>query len=198
MPILTSRQQLRLGLFLAALMLLTRSQHFAGLHHLPEATWAVFFLAGFYLRALWPFPALCGLAALSDWAAIAWGGSSAFCVTPAYAMLLPAYGALWLAGRWYVHMHRDTMRSLMPLAGAVLVSALAAELLSSGGFYFLGGRFAEPTLAGFLPRLGAYFPSMLGAMALYVGIAALVHAAWAAGRRVDPDGPRTVLPGMER
>jgi hypothetical protein len=34
------------GLLLAALMLATRSHHFASPLHLPDASWAVFFLAG--------------------------------------------------------------------------------------------------------------------------------------------------------
>ena len=184
MNVLSNRQQIQLGLLLATLMVITRSQHFASLHHLPEASWAVFLLAGIYLRPLWVFPALCGAAAATDWLAIGVGGESAFCVTPAYTMLVPAYAALWLAGRWYAKRHEDRPATLVTLAGAVLVSALAAELISSGGFYFLGGRFAETSLAEFATRLVQYFPSSLGALTLYVGVAALIHAVVSA--RVAP------------
>lgn len=172
----TQRRPIYLALALALLMTLTRSHHFAGIDRLPDASWAVFFLAGFAIRRASALPLLCLLAAAVDYVAIEWGGVSSFCVTPAYAMLLPAYGVLWLGGRWYAARHRDAWSTLLPLAAAVLTSALLAELLSSGGFYFLGGRFAEPTLAGFLPRLALYFPGMLGAMALYVGLAALAYA----------------------
>jgi len=196
---LAPRHQIWLGLALAALMTATRSQHFAALHHLPEASWAVFFLAGVFLSSRWAFPALCGLAFASDWLAVTWLGVSSFCVTPAYAMLLPAYGVLWLAGRWYARRLSARPAALPPLAGALLGSALVAELLTSGGFYFLGGRFAEPTLAGFLPRLGQYFPSALGALFLYVGLAALVYGLVAGRVRPgDAEGPRTLMPGLKR
>lgn len=186
MSTLSARHQIYLGLSLAALMAATRSQHFADLHHLPEASWAVFLLAGFYLRPVWAFPALCGVAAAVDWLAIGVGGESAFCVTPAYAMLVPAYGALWLGGRWYSHRHRDQLATLLPLTGALLVSAFAAELISSGSFYFLGGRFAETSLAEFAVRLGQYFPANLGALALYAALAVLLHAL--VTRAGQPDG----------
>ena len=173
---LTPRHRLYVGLFLVLLMALTRSHHVASLHNLPDASWAVFFLAGVYLRPALLLPVLCVMAAVIDWAAIAWGGVNAFCVSPAYAMLLPAYGSLWLGGRWYARHHRETLTTSIPLAGAIALSALAAELFSSGGFYFLGGHCAAPTLAAFRPRLVKYFPSMLGAMALYMTLAALLHA----------------------
>jgi hypothetical protein len=175
MQAISSRNQLFIGLGLAALMALTRSHHFAGLHHLPEASWAVFFLAGVYLSRAWAFPALCLGAAAVDYVSIAYGGTSGFCVTPAYAMLVPAYGALWLAGRWYAEHHRDAITTLLPLVGSVLVGAVLAELFSSGGFYLFSGYFAAPSLAEFAARVALYFPAYLGALALYVGIAALAH-----------------------
>lgn len=177
MTTLTARQQTLVGLLLAAFMAATRSHHFAGLHHLPDASWAVFFLAGFYLRPAWAFAGLSLLAVASDYIAITWGGVSSFCVSPAYVMLLPAYGALWLAGRWYGRQHRERIATLVPLAIAVLGGAAVCELLSSGGFYFFSGRFAEPNLAEFLPRLAKYFPHALSTLALYLGAAVLVHAA---------------------
>lgn len=180
MPNLNPRQQLAIGIVLAAFMALTRSHHFAGLHHLPDASWAVFFLAGLYLRPAWSFPILCAVAASSDFIAITWGGVSSFCVSPAYAMLLPAYGALWMAGRWYAGRHVERVATLLPLVLAVSAGAVACELLSSGSFYFFSGRYADPSLAEFLPRLAKYFPHALSSLALYVGAAALVHAALAA------------------
>ncbi|TCS73946.1 hypothetical protein EDC61_101168 [Sulfuritortus calidifontis] len=175
MQAISSRNQLFIGLGLAALMALTRSHHFAGLHHLPEASWAVFFLAGVYLSRGWVFPVLCLEAAVVDYLAIVYGGTSGFCVSPAYAMLVPAYGALWLAGRWYARHHREAVATLMPLAGSMLVGAVLAELFSSGGFYLFSGYFAAPSLAEFAARVARYFPAYLGALALYVGIAALAH-----------------------
>lgn len=187
MPILNARQQIILGLVLVLAMILTRAHTFSSLQHFPETSWAVFFLAGVFLTRAWWFAAYCALAAGIDYVAITYGGVSSFCVTPAYAMLLPCFAALWLGGRWYALGHRDHLSSLPRLGLAVLVSAFAAELFSSGGFYFLGGRFAEPTLTEFIPRLVMYFPGGLAAMALYVAVAALGYSAFTVSRSSDAD-----------
>lgn len=173
---LSTRHQAAIGLGLAALLIATRGQHFATLHSLPGATWAVFFLAGVYLRPAWVLPALLGLTWFLDFAAFTWGGASGFCLTPAYVFLLPAYTSLWLAGRWYAGHHRFAWATLVPLAAAVFVGAAVCELFSSGGFYFFSGRFADPTSTEFGARLAKYFPSYLGSLTFYVGIAAAVHA----------------------
>lgn len=176
MLILSGRTQLVIGIALAALMVATRGQHFATLHNLPGASWAVFFLAGVYLRPKWALPALLGLTWFLDFAAFTWGSASGFCLTPAYVFLLPAYASLWLAGRWYATRYRFAWDTLAPLAGAVIAGAAVCQLFSSGGFYFFSGRFAEPTLVEFGARLAKYFPSYLGSLVFYVAIAAVVHA----------------------
>jgi hypothetical protein len=183
---MTQRQQLFLGLALAALMAATRGQHFALASHLPDASLAVFFLAGVYLRPAWAFPALFALSAGIDLAAVTWGGVSAFCITPAYGFLLPAYAALWAAGRWYAGRHRESWSTLIPLAGAALVGATLSELLSTGGFYLFSGAFADPSLAGIGMGLVKYMPTSLGSLALYLGLAALAHAAFTQGRTDRP------------
>lgn len=179
---LTSRQQLAIGAVLAFLMAFTRSHHWATLHSLPDASWAVFFLAGIYLRPLWVVPVLMLEAALADYIAITWGGVSSFCVSPAYWFLIPCYATLYLAGRLYLRHHRLSWAALPWLLGCVLAGAALAELFSSGGFYFFSGRFAEPSLAEFAPRLVKYFPGMLSTMATYLGLAAVIHVAVASWR----------------
>ena len=174
---LTSRQQLTIGVALALLMALTRSHHWATLHALPDASWAVFFLAGVYLRAFWVAPVLMLGAVLVDYVAITWGGVDGFCVSPAYLLLIPAYGALFLAGRVYARHHRLSWSALPWLMGCALAGAMLAELFSSGGFYFLSGQFAEPGLAEFIPRLVKYFPLNLSTMAAFLGLAAVIHVA---------------------
>jgi hypothetical protein len=171
-----SRHTILIALALAVLMAATRSHHFATLTHLPDASWAAFFLAGFYLRPLWVFPVLLALAGISDYVAISRFGVSDFCVSPAYGFLLPAYGALWFAGRWYARRYRFHLSTLLPLAVAVLAGATVSELLSSGGFYFFSGRFTETSLATFGARLIDYFPHSLEGMGLYVGATAIAHA----------------------
>jgi hypothetical protein len=166
-----------LFLALAFLMAATRSHHFASVTHLPDASWAVFFLAGFYLRPLWVFGALLALAGASDYLAISQFGVSDFCVSAAYVFLLPAYAALWFAGRRFAGHYRWQWSALLWLAGFALIGAAVSELLSSGGFYFLSGRFAEPSLAEFADRLALYFPQALEGLALYLGAAVIAHVA---------------------
>ncbi|MFN3751213.1 MAG: hypothetical protein ACK4SR_07550 [Thiobacillus sp.] len=186
------RQQIAIGLALALLMFLTRSHHWAGIHSLPDASWAIFFLLGVYVRALWVVPVLIAASVVIDYVAITWGGVSDFCVSPAYWLLIPAYAVLFAGGRFYARGHRLSVTGLLRLAGVALVVVAVAQLLTTGGFYFFSGRFAEPTLAGLVLRLEKYFLPMLGTFALYVGLAAALHVALAAAWRRD-DGPRTLM-----
>jgi len=174
----TSKSFWPIALGLAVLMAATRSHHFASVTHLPDASWAVFFLAGFYLRPVWAFPALLALAGVSDYVAIAWLGVSDFCVSPAYGFLLPAYAALWTAGRWYARHYRFRFSTLPSLALALAAGAAVCELLSGGGFYFFSGRFEETSFAEFGARLANYFPHALEGIALYIAAAMLIHLAF--------------------
>jgi hypothetical protein len=183
MQSLSARQQLLVGLLLALVMAATRVQHAGALGHAPDASWALFFLAGFYLRPRWVFAALMAEAVLLDFAAVTWGGVSSFCITPAYALLVPAHGVLWLGGRWYAERYRPSWSTLLPFAAIALVATVLAEVLASSGFYLFSGRFAEVSLAGLGGRLVEYFPASLEAMALYLALAAIAHAAFAVAAR---------------
>lgn len=174
MTTLSNRQQIYIGLALAFLIATTRSHHFATLHHLPDASWAVFFLAGLYLRPTWVLAALLGEAALTDFIATTWGGVSDFCITAAYGMLLPAYGSLWLAGRWYAGHCRPVISTLVPLSIAIFLGTLACQTFSSGGFYLFSGYF-EPNIAEFGARFAKYYPSYLGSTLFYLGPVALLQ-----------------------
>ena len=173
--LLTSRQQLAIGIVLAVLIALTRTYHFADLHHLPGASWAVFLLAGIYLRSYWAFPLLFAEAILFDFAVYSGSSFGDVCFTPAYFMLLPAYAALWAAGRWYASRHTYQLRTMINLSLAVLLGTLACELLSSGSYYLLSGLFSEPNLAEFIGREIKYYPSYLGSVVFYVSISAALH-----------------------
>jgi hypothetical protein len=172
---ITQRHQAIIALLLALLMLTTRGHHEITPVNLPDASWAIFFLVGLYLRPHWLFAGFFLLAAGMDYVAITWGGVSSFCVTGAYLFLIPAYGALWLAGRIY-HTRADlSHRDLLPLALFALGGTLMCELISSGGFYFFSGRFVDTSLSEFAGRLVEYLPGNLFNQALYLGLAALVH-----------------------
>lgn len=163
-----------IGLALVAVMTATRFHHFGDALHLPDASWAIYFLAGFYLTPAW-LAVLLAEAVAIDYAAIEWLGSSGFCVTPAYAALLPAYAALWLGGRWLARRASGTAGDLVRLAGAGWVSASLAYLISNAAFYWLGGRVGETSLGHYAGHFLHYYPHFVGTTLLYLAVAAAAH-----------------------
>lgn len=175
--------QLLIGLVLFALTAATRGHHFAVVKEiLPAASWAAFFLAGVYLRPVWTAIALFALASLLDFVAIGWAGVSDYCMSPAYIALLPAYGALWAAGRWYAARHVVELSTLGRLIGAALAGIVVCEVISSGAFYFFSGRFDAPTLAEFGARLATYGPHSLATTMFWIAVAAITHSTVVAAR----------------
>lgn len=172
---LSNRQQFIIGLLLVALMAFTRGHHFSTINHLPSATLAVFFLAGLYVSSKWMLPILFAEAAFLDYAAITFGGVSSYCVSPAYVMLIPAYGSLWLAGHWYAKQYQFNWHSLLPLSLSVVFATAVSKVFSGGGFYFFSGRYTEPTFAEYGERFIAYFPSALSNIAFYIALAMAFH-----------------------
>jgi len=156
-------------------MVITRGHHFATSLHMPDASWAIFFLIGFYTRPGGWLPALLALAGFLDYSAITWGGVSRFCVSPAYWFLLPAYTVMWFSGRWYATHYTSSRRSIFPLLLSVLGGTALCELLTSGSFYFLSGRFTNTSIIEFATRFIDYFPSSLQAVVFYIGLAAMIH-----------------------
>lgn len=162
---------------LTAVMLITRTHSLSNLVHLPDTSLASFFLLGYFIRRAIALGGLLLLSFVIDvWVIFVMGGSG-FCFTPAYAMLLPAYGVMWSAGRFVAGRYGDELTTLLPAALVVIVAAFISNLFSSGGFYFLGGRYPDPTIAEFLPRLQRYFPGTLLATLLWSGVGAAVYAA---------------------
>jgi hypothetical protein len=97
---LSKTNQIIIGVVLVALIIMTRGHHFASINALPSASVAAFFLAGVYLRPMWVLPALVTLCAGLDFAAITYGNTSSFCVTPAYGFLVPAMHFLCLVAAY--------------------------------------------------------------------------------------------------
>lgn len=177
-----SRFDLALFGALALVMLVTRTHSLSDVVHLPDTSLASFFVLGFLVRRAMAFAGLFLLAVGIDLLVIGWFGQSSYCFTPAYWMLLPAYGTMWIAGRLGAE-KIGVAPSTLPVLLLLLVGAtLVSQLFSSGGFYFLGGRFADPSLAGFMPRLARYFPLTLYATLLWSGVAAVAYAMLAATR----------------
>ena len=175
---LSKSNQILIGVVLTLLIIATRGHHFASINVLPSASLAVFFLAGLYLRPMWVLAGLLALCAGLDYSAITVGGVSSFCVTPAYGFLLPAYSVMWFAGRWFAKHYSFSSKALLPLLGSVTTAAIVSELFSSGGFYFFGGRYAEPTFAVFGERLVKYFPHQIEGIAFWLCTAIALHVAF--------------------
>lgn len=173
---LSARHQFFIGLFLIALMMVTRGHHFDSLNHLPSASWAVFFLAGLYIAKKWLFPFLLSIVFFMDFVVSGGGAADSFCLTPAYSMLIPAYGSLWLAGRWYAKHHQFNLKSLFTLVLTVIIAAAITSIFSGGGFYFFSGRFTEPTMLEYSTRFMKYYPRSLTNLAFYIGLAAIIHS----------------------
>lgn len=163
-----------LGL-LAAIMLATRFHHFGSVTHLPDASLAVFFLAGFYLRrAIYMVPLML-LAGGIDYLATQHLGVSDYCISPAYGFLIPTYAAMWFGGRWYAGRHSLSASSLAPLAFALLLSGSIAFLISNGSFYLFSGRYPDMNWGEYAQRVSMYYLPYMSSAVFYVALAALAH-----------------------
>ena len=183
---LSKTQQWGIGLLLVALMTLTRGHHLSAINPLPSASAAVFLLAGFYIANKFMLPLLLLIVVLLDWSAITFGGVSSACITPAYIMLLPAYGSLWLAGKWYSKKYKSNWQTLPRLVGLVIIATAVYTVFSGGGFYFFSGLFAEPNLVEYSQRFATYFPSYLADVAFYVSSAAVFHIIYSLAKTRAP------------
>ncbi len=163
------------GLFML-LMVATRYHHFGSILHLPDASWAIFLAVGFYFRgSLWLVSFL-ALAAAIDYFAITKGGSSGYCISPAYPFLIPAYGALWLGGRWFAGHRGSGATDIARLLAVAVVATSVCFLISNGAFYWFSGRFEQTSVAEYLARLWRYYPMFLRTTMLYVVVFAALHA----------------------
>ena len=158
-------------------MIATRGSHYASAVSLSDASWALFMMLGFYSVRKSLFIAFIIIAAFIDYVAIAKFGTSDYCITPAYAFLVPAYFSMWLAGRLFARQYQPNVMSLITFAKFIIIGTATCEIISSGTFYFLGGRFSETSLSGFGERLVEYFPHDLMSTSMYLSIATLVHIA---------------------
>lgn len=172
----TQRGTVTIGLALALLMAATRFHHFGAAMHLPDASVAVFLLGGFYVRRRGLFAAYIAEAALIDYLAIAYGGVSAWCATPAYVFLVPAYASAWYAGEWYARRFVLEWRTLTPLAGGLLAGVSVWFLISNASFYLLSGYFTDMSWSEYAVRVAKYYPPYLWSASAYVAVAAFAHA----------------------
>ena len=159
-----------LGLGLCLLMGLTRSGLF-GSH--ANASWAVFFLGGAFLHGMGAFAVLCGLAGVIDLAVLFRDGSSV-CMSPAYVFLIPAYGVLWIAGRWAGFAQRG---QLLRIPLAMVLGTAGAFAITSGSYFALSKYYATTTLESFVMQVAPELPQYLLTSALYVSAGYALAAA---------------------
>ncbi len=174
MKSLTKNHVYLIGGILLFLMIVTRAGF---VNHIQDASWAVFFILGFYLREKIALPLFLLVAFIVDLSVIKATGAENYCFTVAYPFLAPAYASLWLAGRWFANNYSVSIKGLGYFVLAAIVGVTACDLFSSGGFYFFSDRFAETSLAGFAERVATYLPMYMKTTVIYLAIAALVHFA---------------------
>ena len=151
---------------LIALMVSTRFHHFGDALHLPDASLAVFFFAGFYRKKAF-FGFLLALAALIDTIAIK-NGTSSWCVSPAYVFLIPTYAVMWFAGRYCSTFKSMNIAELTMQFGLLILASSAAFAISNGSFYLFSGRYEDVLLGEYFVRITRYYPLYVGAASIYV------------------------------
>ncbi|MGB0135411.1 hypothetical protein [Dokdonella sp.] len=177
---MTLSQPQRIGLFilLALVMAGTRINHFSAM---PDASWAVFLAAGFYLRGSmrWAFPALMALAVFVDFLVISSQGLSFwshYCMSAAYWFLIPAYAAMWAGGSWLRSRYSGLdLPSLGMLAGVTLAATSLCFLVSNGSFYWLSDSIAARSLDGWMQNLADWYLPYLRTTAAWVCVGAAAH-----------------------
>lgn len=165
---------------LIALMAATRMHtHFGSALHLPDASLAVFLLAGVFIASPWLFVGLLVEAGVLDYLAITQFGVSDYCISPAYGFLIPTYGVLWYAGRYYAQRHQYSWRGLGLFVGLAFAAISMAFFISNSAFYLFSGRFPEMSLAEYAARVARYYLPYLSSAVVYLLPAVLLYALFA-------------------
>jgi hypothetical protein len=162
---------IKTALPLVALMGATRMHHFGDAFSLPDASLAVFFLAGLFFSSRAFLGALLLEAGLLDYVAISHLGVSDFCVSPAYVFLIPAYFAMWFGGRLsanFKSMQGTEFTLSIPAMATLLAATTSAFFMTNGSFYWLSGRHPNGNLTEYVERALHYYPPYAGYALMYV------------------------------
>ena len=152
---------------LAFFMLLTRGSHVLSPVSLPDASLALFLLGGLYLgRAGW-FALFFMLAAIIDFGMAALDPWQGFCLTDGYWGMIPAYGAMWLGGRWLAS--QGNAFAAIPYTAVTLFTTVLAFIISTQTYYLFSGRFPSNGISETILHGWIYLPSWLGFAAMYFG-----------------------------
>jgi hypothetical protein len=173
MDSLTQKQKWLVGGLFLAFMMLTRSHMIT---HLQDASWAIFFLVGFYWRSHIAFGIFMVAAVLIDLAVVQYTNISNYCMTPSYPFIIPAYATLWFAGRFFAN-HSVVNNVAGLLKGALLaVSAIiACFMITNAGFYVFSGHFESMTVTAYVQDVSKYLPAFMKTTLMYLSFAAFIH-----------------------
>ena len=161
---LSTKQTVTVVVVFSLVLLATRGQHVASLFSLPDATWAISFMVGFLFGPL-IFAIVLVQAFLIDYLAM---GSHLFNL--AYLALLPAYLALYFAGKWFRGRYDKQGFALGAFALSFVGGVAICEFISSGSFYF---QKSIASMSGFVELFGLYFFGNLFFVFCYVLVSAL-------------------------
>ncbi len=175
MNTLTRHQTWLIGGLLLTIMLTTRSHLF--LSHIQDASWAIFFLVGFYIRDKLALPLFMLAAFIVDLLVIESKGGESYCFTTAYSFLAPAYASLWFSGRWFSKHYSENLQGLVYFVASAIVGIAVCDVISSGGFYWFSGRFDNVNVTEFTGQITTYMPMFMKTALLYLSIAAVIHLA---------------------
>lgn len=165
---------------LMGLMALTRFDHFGSAFTLPDASLAVFFFAGLSSISPWFLVVLLLEAGIIDYVAITQFSVSDFCISAAYLFLMPAYAAMWFAGRYSkAYTGLDFVASFKTF-GVAAIAVTGAFLISNGSFYVLSGEFGELSLQQYFSQTAHYLPPYLSAALIYIVIGLAIFRLWKA------------------
>ncbi len=162
-------KDIRTPVALIGLMLATRFHHFGGALSLPDASLAVFFFAGLWVRGWKFFGLLLIEAGLIDYLSITQFNVSDYCISPAYVFLIPTYASLWFAGVYCKKYSAFNVSDLLTQFVVLLIATSVAFAISNGSFYLLSGKFDVNWLEYSL-RVAKYYPSYLAYTLVYAVI----------------------------
>lgn len=162
---------------LAVLMAVTRIHHFGIGTIAPDASTGVFFLVGALLGSpLW-LAAFLVEAVILDGIAIGFMKVADACMSSGYALLAPAYGALWFAGRMLRSFETIDLVAAAKAVCLVVGGTVVFFIVSNLGYY-LGSDFYNLGLAEYVTRVSRYFSMYLTVTLFYsaFGLAAFFAA----------------------
>ena len=174
---------------IAFFMLLTRGSHVLTAVSLPDASLVLFLLGGLYLgtgvksRIAW-FASLFALATVIDFGAAALDPVQGFCLTNGYWGLIPAYGVMWLGGRYLAKItDAFATKNLIAYGLVSVITSFVAFVISTQTYYLFSGRFPAQGVIESLKHGWEYLPSWMGFSTMYFAIIWLSVALW---RSVNP------------